>query len=579
MALITLGLSGAHGYDPAAAIFRDGKLVAAVEEERLLRRQHAREAMPLEAIKYCLRAARVKPRDVDQVAISFAPISIFRRARWHYALRYWYAPDRSLMAIFNGNRKYRRYVSQVRETLRELDIPWNRIRFVPVEHQLAHAASGYHLSGFSGKVGILSVDLRGEYATTLLACGENGRIRKIREFYDPDSLMGMYAAITDYLGFSMLGGEAKVMGMSTFGDPDRYDLSDLIDYNGKRFRINTRLIGTVGLRRYKHKSRGHYFSPKLVEKLGPRRAGESCQDPYIHHAAAVQRLLERVATGLTTHYLSDVLKETGRLVVVGSGAFNVKLNQKLLALPMVKEVFVHPAAGDSGTAIGAAAYAVARQRISIEKVEHSFFGPRFDNKRCLRACEERREKHNREILENPAEKAAELLAEGNLVAWFQGRMEFGPRALGNRSILGNPAQSTMIEAINKKVKFRESWRFFSPSMLDTIAVDVIGTTHPADYLTITFPVADKWREKFPSLAYQDGSTRAHVVREATNPRFYELLKAMEKKTGYGMVLNTSLNRPGEAMICTPEDALEMFFGSDLEYLIMEDVLVTKVDTD
>lgn len=578
MALITLGLSGSIGHDPAAALFRDGELVAAVEEERLLRRQHARGAMPLEAIKYCLREARVKPRDVDQVAISCAPVSIFSKARWHYARRYWYAPERSLGAIFNGNRRYRRYLKRVRETLTELDIPWKKIRFVPVEHQLAHASSVYHLSGYSGKVGIFCIDLKGEYATTLLASGENGRIRKIREFYAPDSLEGMYAAVTDYLGFNMLDGSAKIMGMSTFGDPDRYDLSKLIDYDGKGFRINTSLIGTVGLRRYKHRSRGHYFSPKLVEMLGPRRAGELFQDPYVHYAASAQRLYERAASSLVTYHLSSVLRDNGCLLVAGTGAFNVKLNQRLLALPQVKEVYANPAAGDSGTAIGAAAYAVAKRGIKVSKVEHSFYGPGFDTARCLRACDERREKHDKQVISDPAEKAAKLLADGNLVAWFQGRMEFGPRTLGHRSILGNPGQSKMIDAINKKIKFRESWRFFSPSIIDTLAEDILQSDHPADYMTLTFNVAEEWQKRFPSLVYKDGTTRAHVVREAINPRYYALLKAMEKQTGYGIVLNTSLNRPGEAMVCSPEDALELFFGSDLEYLIMEDVLVTKKDT-
>lgn len=579
MALITLGLSGSLGYDPAAAIFRDGELVAAVEEERLIRRQHARGEMPYEAIKYCLREARIKPRDVDQVAIACAPISLFNRARWHYARRYWYAPDRSLDALFNGNRRYRRYVRRVRNLMIDMDISWARIRFVPVEHQIAHVASGYYLSGFEGRVALFSIDLKGEYATTLLGYGEDGEIHKIREFYDPDSLEGMYAAITDYLGFNMLDGAPKIMGLATFGDPDRYDLSQLVDYTGDGFRLNTRLIGTVGLRRYKYQSRGHYFSPQLVEMLGPRRAGELFQDPYVHYAAAVQKLYEKVATGLVTHYLADIIRANGKLVVSGTGAFNVKLNQRLLSLPWVKEVYVHPAAGDSGTAIGAAAWAAARQRKKIHPVPHSFFGPAYSSTWCWQACEERRERYQRGKLDDPAGTAAELLAEGHLVAWFQGRMEFGPRALGHRSILGNPDLSTMIEAINKKVKFRESWRYFSPSMLDTLAEEILGTDHPADFLTITFPVNEIWRQRFPSLAYHDGTTRAHVVREETNPRFHALLKAMEEKTGYGIVLNTSLNRPGEAMICSPEDALEMFFGSDLEYLIMEDVLVTKQQRD
>jgi len=576
MSLITLGLSGALGYDPAAALFVDGDLTAAVEEERLVRRKHAKDMMPIESAKFCMRYAKIKPRHVDMVAISYAPISLLTPARWHYAKRHWYAPDRSIDAIVNGNRRYRRYLGEVRAMLDQLDIPWKKVKLVPVEHQLAHAGSAYYMSGFEGKTAILGIDLKGEYATTFFGYGENGRIHKIKELYQPDSLTGMYAAITDYLGFDLLDGEARVMGMATYGNPDKYDLSPLVKFTGRKFEINTQLIGTVGLRRYKENSRGYYFSPKLIELLGPRRAGSLSEDPYLHYAASIQKLYEEIAIGLTTHYLADIIKQSnGRLVMAGIGALNVKLNQRLLALPWVKEIFVPPAAGDAGTAIGAAACAIARQKITVKRMKHAYLGPRYSMERCIRVCKEHREKPVWEILENPTEKAAELLAAGSLVAWFQGRMEFGPRALGNRSILGNPAQSAMVEAINKKVKFRENWRCFSPSMLDTLAEEVLQTTHRAEYMSMSFDVAPEWRERFPAVVYKDGTSRAHVVTQKANPRFYELLKHVEAKTGYGIVLNTSMNRPGEAIICTPEDALEMFFGSDLEYLIMQDVLVTK----
>jgi len=575
MSLITLGLSGALGYDSAAALYIDGELIAAVEEERLVRSKHAKGMMPVESVRYCLRSAKLKPRQIEQVAIAYAPISLFSPARWHYASRLWYAPERGLDALINGNRRYRRYVRQVRAMLGELAIPWDKIRFVPVEHQLAHASSAYHLSGFREKTAILGIDLKGEYATTFFGYGENGQIHKIKELYEPDSLSGMYAAICDYLGFNMLDGEAKVMGIATHGDPDKYDLSFLADYSGKNFRMNTKLIGTVGLRRYKHRDVGHYFSPKLIEKLGPRRAGDMFQDPYVHYAASIQRLYEQIATAMTTHYLSDVIKDSGRLVFAGTGAFNVKLNQRLLALPSVKELFVQPAAGDAGTAIGAGAYAVAKRNVAVSKLRHTFLGPRFTSDRCVRACESHRDKPVWEVVENPAETAAALLAEGHLVGWFQGRMEFGPRALGNRSILGNPRSHDSVEMINKKVKFREAWRCFSPSMLESVATDMLEGEHPADFMTLTFDVKEKWRDMFPAVVYKDGTTRAHIVRKAVNARFHALLLAMEKHTGYGVVLNTSLNRPGEAMICSPEDALAMFFGSDLDYLIMQDVLVTK----
>ncbi len=575
MSLITLGLSGALGHDAAAALFVDGNLVAAVEEERLVRRKHAKGCMPRESVKFCLRSAKIKPRDIHTVAVSYAPISLFGPARWHYARRYWYAPERSVDALFNGNRRYRRYLHEVKKLLDELKIPWHKIKFVPVEHQRAHASSAYHMSGFAEKTAILTIDMKGEYASMFLGYGERGHIHKIKEFYDPDSLAGMYGAITDYLGFDMLDGDAKVMGMATYGDPDKYDLSALARFDGKHFNVNTTLIGTVGLRRYKEKSRGHFFSSKLVQLLGPRRAGELFQDPYVHYAASIQKLYEEAAVALVSHYLSDILKETGKLAFAGTGALNVKLNQRLASLPLVKELFVPPAAGDAGTAIGAAAYTLSEQNVPIHGHKNAFLGPRYTTDRCVRACEKHRDKPLFEVLESPTKKAAELLAQGHLVGWFQSRLEFGSRSLGNRCILANPLRPESVEAVNKKIKFRERWRSFSPSLLDTLAKEFLESDHPADYMTMTFNVSEKWRALVPGLVYQDGTSRAHVVRRDVNPRFYKLLKEFESLTGHGVVLNSSLNRPGEALVSSPEDALNLFFGSDLEYLIMQDVLVTK----
>ncbi len=575
MSLITLGLSGALGHDAAAALFVDGDLVAAVEEERLVRRKHAKGCMPREAAKFCIRSAKIKPRDINTVAVSYAPISIFSRARWHYARRYWYAPERGVDALFNGNRRYRRYMHEVKQLLDELKIPWHKVRFVPVQHQLSHASSAYHMSGFAEKTAILTIDMKGEYASMFLGYGEHGRIHRIKEFYDPDSLSGMFGAITDYLGFDMLDGDAKVMGMATYGDPNKYDLSALANFDGKHFKVNTKLISTVGLRRFKDKSRGHFFSKKLVDLLGPRRAGELFQDPYVHYAASIQKLYEDAAVALVEHYLGPVLKETGKLAFAGTGALNVKLNQRLAAMPLVKELFVPPAAGDAGTAIGAAAYTLSTQNVPIKGISDAFLGPRYTTERCLRACEQHRDKPIFEVLENPPARAAQLLGQGHLVGWFQSRMEFGSRALGNRCILANPMQAAAVDSVNKKIKFRESWRSFSPSIIDTLAEEVLGSKHPADYMTMSFDVAPQWREKLPGLVYKDGTSRAHVVKKEANPRFYRLLKEFEAVSGFGVLLNSSLNRPGEAMVCSPEDALNLFFGSDLEYLIMQDLLVTK----
>ena len=576
MSVITLGLSGAIGHDPAAALFVDGELVAAAEEERLVRRKHAKNMMPYHAARFCLQYGRINPGQVNVVAIPYAPISLFSPARWHYAIRHWYAPDRALDSLFNGNRRYRRYVRQVRELLEQLHIPWSNIRFVPVQHQLAHASSAYHMSGWKDKTAIYTIDTRGEYATMLLAYGENGRIRKLKEFYDPDSLAGMYAAITDYLGFEILDGEFKVMGMSPFGDPDKYDLSPLVEFTGRKFRVNNKLIGTVGFRRYKAKSRGHYFSQGLVDLLGPRREGNLVDDPYVHYAAAIQKQYENIAAGLLTRYLYPVLQQTGKLVFAGTSAMNIKLNQRLQAMPQVKDMFVHPGCGDSGTAIGAASYAVAATGQEIKPLRHVYLGPRYTKMQCVNACKNHREKPVWEELENAPRKAAELLAKGHLVAWFQGRMEFGPRALGNRSILGHPALPNVNDKLNNQCKFRERWRPFCPSVLDTFVDDFLdaGGLQPR-FMTISLPVREKWRETYASVIYKDGSTRPQVVTHDCNPRFYQLLKFFEEMSGHGLVINTALNRPGEALVCSPEDAVEMFIGSDLNYLIMEDILVTK----
>ncbi len=573
--LITLGLTGSIGHDPAAALFVGGELVAAAEEERLIRRKHAKGEMPYYAARFCMQYAGINPMDVDIVAIPNAPVNLLSPARWHYARRHWYAPDRALDSLLNGNRRYHRYVRKIRSLLEKLQIPWNKIKFVPVEHQLAHASSGYHLSGFSGKTAILTIDSRGEYATILLAEGNDGTISKIREFYDPDSLSGMYAAITDYLGFEILDGEFKVMGMSPFGDPDRYDLSFLAHFNGKNFKVDNKLISTVGFRRYKAKSRGHFFSRKLIEKLGPRREGALVDDPYVHYAAAIQKLFEDIAAGLVIQYLYPTLKEQGQLVFAGTSSMNIKLNHRLQELPSVKHLFVHPGASDSGTAIGAASYAVAGEGLQIMPLRNVFLGPRFTKSQCISACRNHRDKPQWEELENAPSRAAELLNQGHLVAWFQGRMEFGSRALGNRSILANPCQEGVADLLNSTIKFRERWRPFSPSLLDSFAPEFLEGGFEHDYMCISQVVRERWHEQFSPVIYKDGTTRPHVVTHEANPRFYQLLKYMEELSGVGMVVNVALNRPGEALVCTPEDALNLFVGSELEFMIMEDILVTK----
>ncbi|MDD9889827.1 MAG: carbamoyltransferase [Gammaproteobacteria bacterium] len=575
MSIVTLGISGAIGHDPAAALFVDGNLVAAIEEERLIRRKHAKGELPYHAARQCMQIAGLRGSDITHIAIPYAPISLFSKARWHYAYRHWYAPDRSIDSLFNGNRRYRRYLKELRELVERLHISNVETELVPVEHQLAHASSCYHLNESDKKTAIFCVDSKGEYSNVFLGIGHKGKIEKVKEFYNPDSLCGMYAALTDYLGFEILDGEFKVMGIAPFGDSDKYDLSPLAQFDGKNFKVNNKLISTIGLRRYKAKSRGHYFSKRLVEMLGPRRAGNLLEDPYVHYAAAIQKLYEDIAAGLVTHYLGDVLEETGRLAVAGTGSMNIRLNHRLSRLPQVKEYIVHPACSDAGTAIGAASYSVRQQGIAIEPVPNMFLGPSFTNDQCIDACLIHRDKPEWEVLPFPHEKAAEILANGQPIAWFRGKMEFGARALGNRSILANPNQLGIIDAINHQVKFREHWRPFSPSILDSVANDFLPKDHQDEYMCMSLPVSARWQQRYPVVVYEDGTTRAQVVKQESNPDFYRLLQAFQDRTGHGLLINATLSRPGEALVCTPEDAVNMFMGTDLNYMIMENVLVTK----
>ena len=575
MSLVVLGLSGALSHDPSAALYIDGKLIAAAEEERFVRDKHAKNRMPIQSARYCLAEAGIHPRDVQVVAIPFAPISLASRARWHYARRYWYAPDRAIDVLFNGNRRYRRYRGYIQWCLQQIGIDPKKVELDSIEHHYTHAASAYYCSGFKEKTAILGIDGKGEYATTFFGVGENGKIRKLKEFYDPDSLGGLYGAMTEYLGFEMLDGEYKVMGMAPYGDASKYDFSRLAKFENGELVVNTQLANVIGLRRYKEKGKGFYFSPKLIDWLGPRREGDIADDPYVHYAASIQALFEKLALQMIDYYLGDILRETGKLVFAGGGALNVKLNQYIIARPDVKELFVQPASGDAGTSLGAAAYASEKRGVKVEKLEHVYLGPRYTNEEVIAACAKHEAKPQWMRIDDVPQRIAKVLAAGQPVAWFQGRMEFGPRALGSRSIVGCPSVQGVADRINAQIKFRERWRPFCPSMLDTVAPRMLQSEHPAPFMTFTFPVADEWKHRVPEVVHEDGTARAQVVKREQHPRYYELLLELEKLTGNGVCLNTSLNRRGEPMICSPADALNMFYGCDLQYLIMEDILVLK----
>ena len=569
-----LGLGGAVGHDPAAAMVIDGKVIAAADEERFNRDKHAKGLQAELATRFCLKQAGLKPSDVQAVTYPFAPISLFGPARWHYALRHWYAPDRAFVALVNGNRRYHRNVRAVFAMLEKVGIDPRKIRFMPVEHHLAHASSAYHLSGYKDAA-IMSVDGVGEYCTTWFGHGEGGQIHTLKEFYAPDSLGGLYGAVTEFLGFEMLDGEFKVMGMAPYGDAKKFDLRKLIRWDERGFTINTSLVNCIGWRRYKRNGKGTFFAQRLLDLWGQPRSGDEIDEPYVHIAAAVQKELEEIVLALTKHYLGAYIARTKRLCYAGGVALNVKCNQRLIqTLGPGHELFVQPAANDSGTALGAATYAAHELGDTIQPMEHAYLGPDYSNDEIEAVLKKRGVKYER--CASITDVGAELLAKGEVVSWFQGRMEFGPRSLGNRSILGNPASRGVADMINAQIKYRERWRPFCPSMLDTVAPDILQSNHPTPYMTFTFDVAEHWKKRIPEVVHEDGTARPQIVTAQSNPRYYELLKKFEVRTGLGVLLNTSLNRRGEPMVCSPDDALNMFYGSDLRNLAMGDFLVRKV---
>ena len=568
--MVILGVGTPFPHDPSAVILVDGKIVAAADEERFIREKHAQDKLAINAVKFCLNKAGLKGKDVYIVAYPWS-FEAYKNSLPAFVLRCWRTQSsRAFKAVTKSITEHKNALRKLNETLLGAGINPCKVKIYFVEHHMAHASSAYHLSGMDNSA-IMSIDGAGEFVSTLFAVGEHGKIRKIKEFIKPDSLGRFYSTVTAYLGFQVHDGEYKVMGMAPYGDPRKTDLSHIVRYNNKTFRTNDDYVWVTRSRRY---DKNKVFSKRMVEEWGPPRKGDSLAEPYIHIAAATQKKLEDVTIALMENYLGDILKANGgRLCFAGGVALNVKLNKCLLEHPLVKHLFVQPAANDSGTALGAATYVASELGEKIEPMSHAYLGPEYSNDEIKETFD--RYKIPYEYHKDIIEPVSELLAKGEIVAWFQGAMEYGPRALGNRSILANPSIKGISDEINARIKFRERWRPFCPSILKEYAQDILGTDHPSPYMTFSFTVNNKWRERIREVVHVDGSARPQVVDEKTNPKFYSLLKSFHKKTGLPALINTSLNRRGEPVICSPQDAISMFYGSGLTYMALGDYLVKK----
>ena len=566
--MVVLGLNASFGHDPSAALLVDGRVVAAIEQERLSRRKHASGEGCGDAARACLAEAGLGPEDVDAVAFPWS-LAAVEAHRWGFVRRsLWRRPSKALALPMRWRDRGARPFARLHASLRQAGFEPDQTRIETVPHQLAHAASAVCFSGFD-ECAVVTIDGGGELTTCSFGSATGGEIDLRHEIERPDSLGLFYSAITDYLGFEVNDGEYKLMGMAAYGDPSRADLSDFLRCRQGDLRMDLRAIWPVKRHRYQ----GRRFGNALVERFGPPREGDEAGEPYVHVAAAAQETFERAALALIEHHVGFILERTRQLCFAGGCALNVKLNRLLRDHPLVDRLFVPPAADDAGTALGAAAIVAGREGDAIEPLAHAQLGPRFDNDSIGALLQERGVEATR-VDDAPA-RAAELLAAGEVVAWFQGRMEWGARALGARSILGHPGRRGTADQINARIKFRERWRPFCPSVLAERAPEYLGSEHPSPYMTQAFALPKSSAERTPEVVHVDGTARPQTVRAEAHPRYHRLISEFEARTGLPCVINTSLNRRGEPIVCTPEEALEMFFGCDLLHLFLEDWYVQK----
>ncbi len=582
--MIILGLNAFHG-DSSACIVRDGVLVAAAEEERFRRIKHW-AGFPSEAIAYCLAAAGVGLRDVDAVAVNQDSRANLGRKLAYLARR---RPDAGLVLRRLRNRLRR---AGIAERLDRLS-PADRFRGVvePVEHHLAHLYSAYYVSPFA-EAAVVSVDGFGDFSSAAWGRGGPSGIAVDGRVYFPHSLGIFYEALTQYLGFPYYGDEYKVMGLAPYGRPA------CLDKMRRIVRLRPGGGFALDLDYFRHHLEdvsyqwedcapmaGDLFSPALEDLLGPRRRpDEPLEDRHRDIARSVQAMYEEAFF----HLLGALQQKHGLadIALAGGCAANSVANGKIRRKTPFRRVYVQSAAGDAGGAIGAA-YAVWHRRGGARcfVMDHAFWGPQFgadeiDAVIASRQAEIAAAGCMVERVGDEAElcrRTARAISEGKVVGWFQGRMEWGPRALGNRSIVCDPRRADMKAILNAKIKKRESFRPFAPSVLDAAVIDWFEEDDAVPFMMQVFQIREEKRPLVPAVTHVDGSGRLQTVCRHTNPRYYRLIEAFRDLTGVPMVLNTSFNE-NEPVVCRPEEALDCFLRTEMDVLVLGDAMVARTAT-
>lgn len=563
-----LGLT-AYGHDSAVALLEGGRIVSFVEEERFNREKHTGE-FPENALRHVLGEAGLGLDEIDEVAFFVRPWRLVasrtlrtipylpRSAAQFFS----YRPGSAMRFLRTESHLRGHPLARGRTT---------RFRMRHVEHHLAHAASVFFTSPFE-EAAVLSIDGAGEDVTTWFGEARGDRIRRRAVVRLPHSLGLVYSAVTSWLGFKPWGGEGKVMGLAPYGDPARYidEMRRLVRWDEERATM------CVALEYFDYHVSGwtRWTSSRFDDLFGPRREPESAIDQRIRDvAAALQRVTEEIALAQARHL--HRLVPSRNLCLTGGVALNSVMNGRIAMEGPFENVFIHPASNDAGTSLGGALFAAhgVHHLPRQPGADAASLGPEYSNERCAAAA--RAAGFACEPLPDVVERAAELLAGGKVLGWFQGRMEVGPRALGNRSILADPRSPEMRDHLNLRVKHRETFRPFAPSVLAEAAPEWFLGPSESPYMLLVQEVRPEKRALVPSITHVDGTARVQTVRREVKPRYHALLDAFARRTGVPMLLNTSFNVRGEPIVCTPEDAIRCFLGTNIDALVLGDILLRR----
>jgi carbamoyltransferase len=558
--LLTLGINYSQMHDSSACIVRDGELLFAVAEERLSRQKHDAR-FPYLAIEACLKFAEARPDEVDEICFGWQTAGpVYRHDLKLYATGGW---PISYLNVLNSTRLFASMKHQKSGALlfeRRFGPTRARVRFV--DHHLAHAISAFAYSGFP-EAAVVVMDGRGAWEATSLWRGVNGKLEHGLTIPFPDSIGLFYSAFTEYLGFVPNSDEWKVMGLAPYGQPG-VKLDAFIDPEAAPYRVHAKRLNRNGAGRF----------ADMTPLLGDPRIPESeIEQRHKDIAYAVQEQCELAM--LSVVRLAVEKTRCRNLCLAGGVALNSKANGKILASGLVDKIFVQPAASDDGVAVGAALapYMDNGGQLPHRMMRHAYLGPGFDDETIESALKTYKLRHAR--LDDPAGTAAELLAKGKIVGWFQGRMEWGPRALGARSILADPRDPEMNAKVNNAVKFREAWRPFAPSIKREAARAFLETATDSPFMVLTAQVRAEKRNLIPAVTHVDGSARPQTVEQDVNPLYWRLIDEFGKRTGVPVVMNTSFNLRGEAIVNTPTDAVRTFYSSGMDALVIGNFLVGK----